>query len=64
MDEIISIKEARKLLGCKAENLTNEELIDLMRHTETVVRISVRRFMSSKSMKNDDTIGEDKVSII
>lgn len=52
----ISVKEARKLLGQKSKNLTNEELDELILNTETVVRIAVRRFIGSTNIKNDDTI--------
>lgn len=49
---IISVKEARKLLGHKAKNLTNEELEALILNTETVVRVSVREFIRSNTNEN------------
>ena len=45
---IISAKEARKLLGQKSKDLTNEELEELIRNTETLVRLSVRNYIGSK----------------
>lgn len=54
---VISLKEARKLLGQKSKNLTNEELKELIHATETVVRVSVRTYISSKNAKNGATIG-------
>lgn len=59
--EIISPKEARKLLGQKAKNLTNEELEEFIISTETVVRIAVRRFIGSINIQNSDTIQTEKV---
>lgn len=53
---IISTKEARKLLGQKSKNLTNEELEELIKNTETLVRLSFRHFISSKNISFDDTI--------
>jgi len=54
--QVITVKEARKLLGQKAKNLTKEELEALIQATETVVIISVRTYISSKNVKNDVTI--------
>lgn len=54
--QVISVKEARKLLGQKAKNLTNEELEALIQATETVVRVSIRTYISSKNIKNSDNI--------
>lgn len=45
---IISIKEARKLLGVRAKNLTNDELERLINDSETLVRALIRNFLSSK----------------
>jgi len=56
---IISPKEARKLLGKKSNNLTNKELENLITQTETVVRLIVRRYIGSKSSKNNAIIGTD-----
>lgn len=56
--QVISVKEARKLLGQKSKTLTNEELETLIKETETVVRLSVRTFMRSKNIKNNDIIVE------
>lgn len=55
-EQIISTKEARKLLGQKAKNLTNEELEELIKSTETLVRMSFRQFTSSKNISFDDTL--------
>lgn len=54
--QVITVKEARKLLGQKAKNLTKEELEALIQATETVVRISVRTYISSKNVKNNVNI--------
>ena len=53
---IISTNEARKLLGQKAKNLTNEELEELIKNTETLVRLSVRSYISSKNSHLDDIL--------
>lgn len=58
---ILSVKEARKLLGKKSESLTNGELEGLINDTETVVRLSVSRFIGSKNSKNNATITSSKV---
>ncbi|HEY0965029.1 MAG TPA: hypothetical protein VGE13_00945 [Candidatus Saccharimonadales bacterium] len=50
--ETISLKEARKLLGQKSKNLTDEELESLLNDVEAIVRISVRNCMSSKNGKS------------
>ncbi len=52
----ITVKEAQKLLGQKAKNLTNEELIALIQATETVVRVSIRTYMRSKNVNNNANI--------
>lgn len=44
---VISLKEARKLLGKKSKNLTNEELETLTQEAETVVRIAVQNYLRS-----------------
>lgn len=62
--EIISPKEARKLLGQKSKNITNEELNELIRQTETVVRIAVRRYIGSINSNNNATIESRKMSKI
>ena len=54
--QVVSLKEARKLLGQKAKTLTNKELETLINETETVVRLSVRTYISSKNIKNNDNI--------
>ncbi|HSX46499.1 MAG TPA: hypothetical protein VLF87_00710 [Patescibacteria group bacterium] len=54
--QVISVKEARKLLGQKAKTLTNKELEILIQETETVVRLSIRTFISSKNIKNSGNI--------
>ncbi|HEX7633441.1 MAG TPA: hypothetical protein VF401_03905 [Candidatus Saccharimonadales bacterium] len=59
---VISVKEARKLLGQKSNNLTNKELESLIQDTETVVRISVRKFIGSKNNENDATIPVSKAT--
>lgn len=53
---IISVKEAKKLLGKNANSLTNEELVDLITQTETVVRFAVRQYIGSKNDKNHDNL--------
>jgi hypothetical protein len=52
----ITVKEAKKLLGQKAKNLTNEELIALIQATETVVRVSIRTYIRSKNVNNNVNI--------
>lgn len=54
--EVISIKEARKLLGKKSKNLTNEELEMLITDTVTVMRIAIRNYMRSKNSVFTDNI--------
>ncbi len=54
--QAVSVKEARKLLGQKSKTLTKEELETLIKETETVVRLSIRTFISSKNIKNYDNI--------
>jgi hypothetical protein len=61
---VISVKEARKLLGQKSKNLTNEELKSLIQDTETVVRISVRKFIGSKNNEFSATIDNSKATTI
>jgi len=61
---VISVKEARKLLGQKSKNLTNEELETLIKDTETVVRIFVRNYIGSKKDQNSVTIPNNKVITI
>lgn len=61
---VISVKEARKLLGQKSKNLTNEELEALIKDAETVVRISVRKFIGSNSSNNSATIPNSKATTI
>lgn len=53
---IISVKEAQKLLGQKSKTLTQKELEILIKETETVVRLSIRTFISSKNIENSDNI--------
>ncbi len=54
--QVITVKEARKLLGQISKELTKEELEVLIRATETVVRLSIRTYISSKNIKNNATI--------
>lgn len=54
--QVVSVKEARKLLGQKSKTLTKEELETLIKETETVVRLSIRTFISSKNIINNDNI--------
>lgn len=56
--QVITAKEARKLLGQISKTLTNEELETLIRATETVVRVSIRTYISSKNIKNGDNMKE------
>jgi hypothetical protein len=62
--QIISVKEARKLLEQKSKNLTNEELESLIKDTETVVRIALRKFIGSKNIENNVTIPDSKATTI
>jgi hypothetical protein len=59
---VISVKEARKLLGQKSKNITNEELVSLIKDAQTVVRISVRKFIGSKNSNNDVNIVSSKAA--
>lgn len=45
---VITFKEARKILGKKSKNLTNEELDEITKQAQTVVRIGIQEFMRSK----------------
>lgn len=54
--QVVSLKEAQKLLGQKSKNLTKEELEALITETETVVRLSIRTYISSKNIRNSDNI--------
>ena len=56
--QVISVKEAQKLLGQKSKILTKEELETLIKESETVVRLSIRTFISSKNVENNDNIRE------
>jgi len=60
--QIISVGEARKLLGQKSKNLTNEELEKLIKDTETVVRVSIRQFIGPKNSNNNDMMLSNKVN--
>jgi hypothetical protein len=51
-------------LGQKSKNLTNEELKSLIQDTETVVRISVRKFIGSKNNEFSATIDNSKATTI
>jgi len=59
---VISVKEARKLLGQKSKNLTNEDLEALILDTETVVRIAVSRFIGSINSKSNGTMGSERAN--
>lgn len=59
---VISTKEARKLLGQKSKNLTNEELESLIMDAETVVRIAVRKFIGSKNSENNARMPSSKAT--
>ena len=54
--QVITTKEARKLLGQISKNLTNEELEALIQATESVVRVTIRTYISSKNVENNATI--------
>lgn len=54
--QVITAKEAQKLLGQKSKTLTKEELETLITETETVVRLSIRTYIRSKNMNFNDTI--------
>lgn len=46
---LITIKEARKLLGSLADGLTNDELFRLIEDSEQMVRIILRQKIVPKS---------------
>jgi len=48
---IISVKEARKILGSVADELTNEELKFLITQLEQIARLGVRDYMVRKNDK-------------
>lgn len=47
---IVSVKEARKMLGSIADNLTDGELMQLVNDTETVIRVLLRQYLRSKNV--------------
>lgn len=61
--DTITVKEAKKLLGQKAKNLTNEELIALIQATESVVRVSIRTYIRSKNVNNNATITSTRTTL-
>ncbi|HSH56150.1 MAG TPA: hypothetical protein VK983_05005 [Candidatus Limnocylindrales bacterium] len=61
---VITVKEARKLLGQKSKDLTNEELQALIQDVETLVRISVRKFIGSKNNENNARMPSSKVTTL
>lgn len=63
-DLLISVKEARKLLGEKSKKLTNEELEELISHTETVVRLAIRTYIGSKNSKNSAMMDKESTEQI
>lgn len=46
---LISIKEARKILGKDATHLTNEEIRDMIIESEQMVRIIIKPYLVRKS---------------
>jgi uncharacterized membrane protein len=54
--KLITVKEARKLLGQKSKKITNKYLEELIRDAETVVTIIVREYISSINNENSDKI--------
>ncbi|HET9173830.1 MAG TPA: hypothetical protein VFN56_00945 [Candidatus Saccharimonadales bacterium] len=48
-EPLISVNEARKLIGMAGDELTNDELLQLISSTETVVRSLIRTYLRSKS---------------
>lgn len=59
---LISAKEARKLLGQRSKNLTNDELEELILNTETVVRIAVRQFVGSINSNNGANMNSERTN--
>ena len=48
---LITVKEARKLLGKVANNLTNEEIKLLVTQLEQIARLGVRDYMVRNNVK-------------
>lgn len=46
---LISVKEARKLLGVHAKNLTDEEIKGLVIDAEHLARFSIQQYLVRKS---------------
>jgi hypothetical protein len=46
---IISVKEARKLLGISAKDITNEELLELILQQEQIIRFIFKNYRVHKS---------------
>lgn len=48
---LISLKEARKILGSCVKNLTDEELEQLISDTQTLIRMILDMYMRSKNSR-------------
>jgi hypothetical protein len=58
--QIISMNEARKLLGVKSKYITNKELQQLIDQTETVVRLVLKEYVRSKKLQNNASMKPGK----
>jgi len=54
MKPIISIKEARKLLGKEAKNMSDEQVARLIEDTHELARIALRASRAKRLEKNYD----------
>lgn len=46
---LISIKEARKLLGLSAKDITDEELLELLLQQEQIIRLLFKKYRVHKN---------------
>lgn len=49
IEPIISVKEARKMLGLSAKDVTDEELNELLLQQEQIVRFILRKYRVHKN---------------
>ena len=47
---VLSVNDARKLLGKEHENLTNQELVTMINDLDTVVTIILKMYLRSKNV--------------
>lgn len=54
MKPIISVKEARKLLGKEAKDMTDEQVIELVDQTHELAKIALEVAKTKRLDKHDD----------